>query len=150
VCQCLSALVLHIGIDAESGEIVAIELTGKAVDDAARTGGLLDKIADPVTSFTADGAYDQDRVYQAVAERHPNAAVIVPPRSTATLGASSETTPTRRDQHIQEVAEHGRMVWQKSSGCNIRAKVEVEVPNAGRRPYSHGDRFGSPSPPSSK
>jgi NAD(P)-dependent dehydrogenase (short-subunit alcohol dehydrogenase family) len=33
---------LHIGIDAGSGEIVAIELTEKDVDDAARTGGLLD------------------------------------------------------------------------------------------------------------
>ena len=50
---------LHIGIDAESGEIVAIELTGKEIDDAARTGALLDQITDPVASFTADGANDQ-------------------------------------------------------------------------------------------
>jgi hypothetical protein len=58
---------LHIGIDAGSGEIVAIELTEKDVDDAARTGALLDQVSDPIASFTADGAYDQDRVYQAVA-----------------------------------------------------------------------------------
>jgi hypothetical protein len=115
---------LHIGIDAGSGEIVAIELTGKDVDDAARTGGILDKITDPVASFTADGAYDQDRVYQAVAVRHPDAAVIGPPRSTATLGASA---PTQRDQHIQEIAEHGRMGWQKSSGYNVRTKVEAAI-----------------------
>jgi hypothetical protein len=98
------------GIDAGSGEIVAIELTGKDVDDAARAGALLDKITDPVASFTADGAYDQDRVYQAVKERHPDAAVIVPPRSTAALGASAVTAPTQRDKHIQEIARHGRMV----------------------------------------
>jgi transposase len=85
---------LHIGIDAGSGEIVAIELTEKDVDDAVRTGTLLDKITDPVVSFTADGAYDQDRVYQAVAERHPDAAVIVPPRWTAALGRSHPTGPT--------------------------------------------------------
>jgi IS5 family transposase len=66
---------LHIGIDAGSGEIVAIELTEKDVDDAARTRALLDQITDPVASFTADGAYDQDRVYDAVAECHANAAV---------------------------------------------------------------------------
>ena len=69
---------MHIGIDAGSGEIVAIELTEKDVDDAERTGALLDKITDPVASFTADGAYDQDRVYLAVCERHLDAVVIVP------------------------------------------------------------------------
>ena len=118
---------LHIGIDAGSGEIVAIELTDKDVDDAALTGALLDQVSDPIASFTADGAYDQDRVYEAVAERHPDAAVIVPPRSTATLSASAGTAPTRRDQHILEIAGHGRMGWQKSSGYNVRAKVEAAI-----------------------
>jgi len=118
---------LHIGINAGSGEIVAIELTTKDVDDAAQTDTLLDQITDPVASFTADGAYDQDRVYQAVAERHPDAAVIVPPRSTATLSASAGIAPTRRDQHIREIAEHGRMGWQKSSDYNVRAKVEAAI-----------------------
>ena len=32
---------LHIGVDAESGEILAIELTRKEIDDAARSGALL-------------------------------------------------------------------------------------------------------------
>src|SRR5258708_1556640 len=77
---------LHVGIDAGSGEIVAVELTRNDVDDAARTEALLDNIADPVAPSTADGAYDQDRVYKAVAQRDPGAAVIVSPRSTAILG----------------------------------------------------------------
>jgi len=118
---------LHIGIESGSGEIVAIELTEKDVDDAARTGALLDQITDPVASFTADGAYDQDRVYQAVTDRHPDAVVIVPPRSTAALSASAEAAPTRRDQHIREIAMHGRTGWQKSSGYNVRAKVEAAI-----------------------
>jgi Transposase DDE domain len=116
---------LHIGIDAGSGEIVAIELTEKDVDDAARTGALLDQVGDPIASFTADGAYDQDRVYEAVAERHPDAAVIVPPRST--VSASAGIAPTRQDQHIREIAKHGRMGWQKSSDYNVRAKVEAAI-----------------------
>jgi hypothetical protein len=66
-------------------------------------------------------------VYQAVAERHPDAAIIVPPRSTAALSASAEIAPTRRDKHIQEIAEYGRMGWQISSGYNVRAKVEVAI-----------------------
>src|SRR4051795_2026803 len=34
-----------------------------------------------VASFTGDGAYDQQSVYVGVTERHPEAAVIMPPRS---------------------------------------------------------------------
>ena len=42
--------------------------------------------------MTADGAYDGEAVYDAVAERHPEAAVIIPPRITA---VPSETTRAR-------------------------------------------------------
>ena len=55
----------------------------------------------PLASFTADGAYDQDSVYDAVTERDPEAAVIVPSRSTAVLSEAAETEPTQRDQHLQ-------------------------------------------------
>jgi hypothetical protein len=51
----------------------------------------------------------------------------VPPRSTAVPSASAETAPTQRDQHIQEIAKHGRMGWQKSSGYNLRARVEASI-----------------------
>ena len=37
------------------------------------------------------------------------------------------TAPTRRDRHIEAIAEHGRMGWQKASGYNWRALVEVDV-----------------------
>src|SRR6201993_5616533 len=65
---------LHLGVDGESGEIVAIELTRKEIDDAAWSGALLDQITDPIASFTADGTYDQDRVYKTAAARYPAAA----------------------------------------------------------------------------
>ena len=125
--RCRSWRKLHIGIDGESGEIVAIELTKKESDDGGRTAALLDQLTDPLASFTADGAYDQDRVYETVAERHPDAAVIVPPRATGVPGPSATTAPTQRDRHIQEIVAHGRMGWQKSSGYNLRAKVEAVI-----------------------
>ena len=51
-------------------------------DDGSRVGPLLDQVEGPVASLTGDGAYDREDVYGAVAERHPEAAVIVPPRGT--------------------------------------------------------------------
>jgi Transposase DDE domain len=118
---------LHLGVDAETGQIVASALTSKDVDDGAQVGALLDQIADPVASFTGDGAYDQDAVYAAVAERHPDAAVIVPPRTTAVPSGTAETAPTQRDRHLQCIAAKGRMAWQKASGYSRRAKAEAAI-----------------------
>src|SRR5205807_1410855 len=42
-----------------------------------------------------DGAYDRDDVYREVCQRHPDAAVIVPPRSSAVPSATADTAPTK-------------------------------------------------------
>jgi len=118
---------LHSGVEACTGRIVASTLTPKDMDDASRAGPLLDQVAGPVASFTGDGAYDQDRVYASVAERHSEAAVVVPPRATAVPSDTAETAPTQRDVHLQHIAEHGRMAWQNASGYNRRARVEATI-----------------------
>jgi hypothetical protein len=118
---------LHIGVDADTGGIVAVALTTNDVDDGSQVGALLDQIDGPIASFTADGAYDQEDVYDEVAERYPDAAVIVPPRSSAVLSETAGTAPTQRDRHLQLIAERGRMAWQKASGYNLRALVEADI-----------------------
>ena len=118
---------LHIGVDAGSGQIVAASLTAKEVDDGAEVGPLLNQITGAVASLTGDGGYDQDRVYASVAERYPEAAVIVPPRATAVPSDTAETAPTQRDRHLQQIAEHGRMTWQKASGYTTRARAEAAI-----------------------
>ena len=118
---------LHIGVDADTGRIVAAALTTHDADDGAQVAPLLDQIDGPIASFTGDGAYDQDGVYGAVAARHPDAAVIVPPRSSAVPSKTAETAPTPRDRHLQVIAEQGRMGWQKASGYNWRALVEADI-----------------------
>jgi len=118
---------LHIGLDADTGQIVAAALTAKEIDDGAEVGPLLDQVPGPLTSFTADGAYDQESISTAVAERHPEAAVIVPPRSTAVLSETAATAPTQRDRHLQCIAEHGRAAWQKASGYTKRARAEAAI-----------------------
>ena len=126
---------LHLGVDADTGRIVAAALTTNDVDDGAQVGPLLDQVDGPVASFTGDGAYDQDGVYASVAERHPEAAVIVPPRSTAVPSDTAETAPTQRDRHLQCIAENGPH--------GMAEGVRLQHPRQGRggdRPLETGDR----------
>ena len=119
--------VLHLATDADTGRIVASALTDHDVDDGSRVGPLLGQIDGAVASFTADGAYDRDDVYAEVAARHPEAAVVVPPRANAVPGGATETAPTRRDRHLRIIAERGRMGWQRASGYGWRALVESDI-----------------------
>jgi transposase len=119
---------LHIGVDAGTGQIAAVELTGPEVDDGSQVAPLLDQVPEPaVASFVGDGAYDRDDVYAAVTARYPQAAVVVPPRATAVPSDTVETAPSQRDRHIQTIAARGRMAWQKASGYNQRAKAEATI-----------------------
>jgi Transposase DDE domain len=118
---------LHIGMNADTGQIIAAELTTKDVGDGVQVGPLLDQVAASVASFTAEDAYDQDGVSAAVVERHPEAAVIVPPRATAVPSETAETAPTQRDHHLRFIAKHGRAAWQKASGYTTQARVEATI-----------------------
>ena len=118
---------LHLGVDAGTGRIEAVELTGHETDDGSRIGPLLDQVTGSVASFTGDGAYDRKDVYDAVAKPHPGAAVVVPPRRGAVPSPAAETDPTPRDRHLQLIAEHGRIGWQKATGYNRRALAEAAV-----------------------
>jgi len=104
---------LHLGVDAGTQEIVAVELTPDDVGDVSELSGLLDQIDAEVASLTADGAYDGEATYDTVADRHPGAEVIIPPRVTA---VRSKAMTTLRDRHIATIAKHGRMGRQRRSG----------------------------------
>jgi hypothetical protein len=88
--------VLHLATDAETGHIIASALTDSDADDGSQVGSMRDQVNGPVAPFTGDGAHDRDDVYTAVAIRHPEAAVIVPPRgstSSATALAGARPLP---------------------------------------------------------
>ena len=88
---------------------------------------LLDQIEGQIASVTADGAYDGDPVYQAVASRQPHQppVAVIPPRSSALLGPATEGPPSQRDRHVRLLARHGRMGWQKATGYGRRSLVET-------------------------
>lgn len=64
-----------------------------------------------------------DPTYQTILDRHPDAEVIIPPRSNAVLSDTAE--PTQRDRHIEMLARKGRMGWQNAVGYGKRSLVET-------------------------
>ena len=102
-------------------------MTNKEADDGSRVGPLLDRIDGPVASFAGDDVFHRADVHAKVAARHPEAAVVVPPRSSAVPSDTAEIMPTQRDAHLRCIAERGRMGWQRASGYDWRALVESDI-----------------------
>jgi Transposase DDE domain len=117
----------HIGLDANSGEIVAFDLTYKDVDGASHVEPLLEQLVEAPRSFMADGACDRSGVLDAVLAKNPSASFIVPPCKGAVSGPTAATSPTQRDRHVLWIEERGCMNWQKASGYNMCAKVEALI-----------------------
>ncbi len=107
---------LHLATDADTGQIVASVLTIREADDGSQVGPLLERIDGSVVSFTGDGAYDRDDAYAEVAARHPDAAVVVPPRASGVPSEAALSAPTQRDTHLRCIAERGRMGWRRPRG----------------------------------
>ena len=87
------------------------------------------EIRGPLGSVIADGAYDGEPVYRAVAERQPDpsVAVVIPPRSTAVPSPAAGSTPSQRDQHIQTIRDKGALSWQKAVGYGRRSLGETAM-----------------------
>jgi hypothetical protein len=119
----------HLAVNPDSSEILASELTTNDQGDTSLVGPLLDQIYRPIASVTANGAYDGDPVYHAIAERQPDAApaVIIPPRVTAVPCPTADFAPGQRDRHIQLIEDKGRMGWQKAVGNGERSIPETAI-----------------------
>ena len=144
-------LKLHLGVDASTGEIAAHVLTDGDEDDATQAPALLRQCEGTLASVTADGAYDRDPVYQAVAARQPGSPpeVVVPPRADAVPSTTDPGQQTPRDRHVQLMAERGRIGWQRATGYGKRNHAETAMGRykhligpklrARSRPAQHGE-----------
>ena len=112
---------LHLAVDADTHEIAAVELTPDDVGDVSALPDLLDQIERPVASMIGNGAYDGQAVYDAVAKRHPEAAVIIPPRSTAV-----SERPRRRS--VTNILRDGSTAWT----CWLAAEFGIFPTEPGR------------------
>jgi hypothetical protein len=111
---------LHLALDADTGEIIAQNMTDQNAGDASQVEPLLNEIDRPISQFTADGAYD------AVGRHSADAVVVIPPRSNA-IDSSQTGIASQRDRHIEAIRARGRMKWQATTGYGKRSLVETAI-----------------------
>ncbi|KFI29821.1 transposase [Haematobacter missouriensis] len=104
---------IHLGIDEETLEIRAVEITGSHIGDAPVLPDLLGQIQanEQIGSVTADGAYDTRKCHDAIANRGAHA--VIPPRKNAkpwkavTVGAVARNEALRTSKYL------GRAIWRR-------------------------------------
>ena len=118
---------VHLGIDADTLEIRAIEVTGSRVGDAPMLPELLDQIPtdQPIDKVSADGAYDTRACHAAIAAR--SACAVIPARKNARPWL--ETTPGAQawNEILRATRRLGRTIWRRWSGYHRRSLVETKM-----------------------
>jgi len=114
---------LHIAVN--SGHyIVGSSLTDRFINDSLEVAGLLAQIDTPIDHFTADGAYDDNAVYEQVLEHSPAAEVVIPPDRNAVY---NEKNHEQRNRNLLEIKTLGRMAWQRMRKYGKRNYSELAI-----------------------
>ncbi len=118
---------LHIGIDDETLQIRAVQLTTNNVSDSQVLGNLLDQISldEQINSVYTDGAYDTKLCRQVIADRQAHA--VIPPRKNARPWKDSKVHYQERNELLRTVKHLGRTIWKKWSGYHRRSLVETKM-----------------------
>lgn len=118
---------IHIGIDEETLEVRAIEVTTSNVGDAPMLPELLNQIPADQTigSVTADGAYDTRRCHDVIAAR--NAHAVIPPRKNAKPWKPTSAGAIARNETVNASRYLGRAIWRRWSGYHRRSRVETKM-----------------------
>ncbi|MGZ2260008.1 IS5 family transposase [Roseobacter sp. A03A-229] len=118
---------IHLGIDEETLEVRAIEVTTSNVGDAPMLPELLNQIpADQaIGSVTADGAYDTRRCHDVIAAR--NAHAVIPPRKNAKPWKPTSAGAIARNEAVNASRYLGRAIWRRWSGYHRRSRVETKM-----------------------
>ena len=118
---------VHMGIDAQTLEIRAFEVTDNAEGDAPMLPELLSQIpADEVIlSVSGDGAYDTKGCHAAIAAR--GAAAIIPTRKNGQPWKENTAGAKARNEILRATRHLGRTIWKKWSGYHRRSLVETKM-----------------------
>jgi hypothetical protein len=118
---------IHIGIDEETLEVRAVEITGSNIGDAPVLPDLLDQIPadEQIGSVTADGANDTRKCHEAIAAR--GAAAVIPPRKNAKAWKPTSHGAVARNEALRASKYLGRAIWRRWSGYHRRSRVESKM-----------------------
>lgn len=118
---------VHLGIDASTLEIRAIEVTDNSVGDAPMLPELLGQIPpdEPMASVSADGAYDTKACHAAIVER--GAQAVIPPRKNGQLWKETLEGASVRNEALKACHRLGWRIWKKWSGYHRRSLVETKM-----------------------
>jgi hypothetical protein len=118
---------IHIGIDEETLEVRAIEVTGSNIGDAPVLPDLLNQIPpnQDIGSVTANGAYDTRKCHEAIAAR--GAYAVIPPRKNAKPWKPTSDGAIARNDAVNAQRFLGRTVWRRWSGYHRRSRVETKM-----------------------
>lgn len=118
---------IHLGIDEQTLEVRAVEITGSHIGDAPVLPDLLDQIpADQkIGSVTADGAYDTRKCHDAIADRGAHA--VIPPRKNAKPWKAITAGAVARNEALRACKYLGRALWRRWSGYHRRSRVETKM-----------------------
>ncbi|ESA34119.1 transposase [Leptolyngbya sp. Heron Island J] len=120
-------LKLHLGVDEQTGEILAAVVTSNAISDGEILPALLDQIPDEIDQVSADGAYDRTYCYDAIDEREATAAI--PPRKDAKIWfhGNRKQEPHPRDENLRAIRKQGRSNWKEEINYHRRSLSETAM-----------------------
>ncbi|MFV5515300.1 IS5 family transposase [Acinetobacter gerneri] len=118
---------LHIGIDAKTLQIRAVQLTTNNISDSQVLGDLLDQIPldEQIDSVYTDGAYDTKQCRQVIADRQAYA--VIPSRKNAKPWKDNKVHSRERNELLRTVKRFGRTLWKNWSGYHHRSLVETKM-----------------------
>ncbi len=118
---------VHLGVDVDTQEIVAVEVTSNDVGDCEVLPTLLEQVEGEIAAVGADGAYDTAEDYAAIEKR--GARSVIPPRRGAKIWrhGNRKGSPHPRDENLRQIRRHGRKKWKRQSGYHQRSLAETAM-----------------------
>lgn len=116
---------LHLAIDEETSEILAVEVTLNDKSDGQLLPKLLDAIEDDIEQVSADGGYDHSNCYDAIRDREAKA--IIPPRKDAVIWqhGNCKAEPHPRDENLRFIRKKSYSTWKKEHDYHRRSIAET-------------------------
>ncbi len=118
---------LPIGINEQTGEVVAAMASTNDLRDDALLGDLLSQVPGPIEQVSGDGIYDTAACYRLLEKRKARAAI--PPRQGARRSPKPElearNAHIERIRHLSEGGQDGRKKWKQEVGYHRRSLVET-------------------------